>query len=251
MIGATPDDWFVPTSPRPHANLTVFAYPQAGGGCTAFSPQARTMPDWLEMATLSLPGRQARFDEPLCTDLEELTSRLVEYCAKHAGPFMFFGYCAGALLAYSVASGLQAEGLPMPERLVVGSFLPPHRAAATISFADLDSETFWKILVDNNAISPDLAAHADLRDLSEPAIRADMALTAGYKNVSRPPLKIPITLLTGERDEWLASGDAQGWADYTSAVFDVRMLPAGHWFMEEDPVASVAALVEVAEEIRR
>jgi surfactin synthase thioesterase subunit len=85
-------------------------------------------------------------------------------------------------------------------------------------------------------------AYDELRDLSKPVIRADMALVAGYQHVSRPPLKLPITLLIGERDEWLASGDAHGWADYTSEDFDVRVLLAGHWFMEEDPAVRHDAL---------
>lgn len=251
MAQAKPDDWFVSTSPRPHSDLTLFAFPQAGGGCSAFAPLARQMPAWLELATLNLPGRQARIDEPACTDLDSLTPHLVEYCAKHARPFMFFGYCAGALIAYLVARGLQDSGSLTPQHLVIGSYPAPHEAAAATSLADLPSDAFWKALVDNNAVSPDLAARSELRSMSEQAIRADMALAGGYKHAGKTRLDVPITVLVGERDKWLAAAGATAWAGYTSGGFDVGPLPAGHWFVEDDLAASAAALTALAAAARR
>ena len=56
-----PMPWFAPTVPRPAAQLTLVAFPQAGGGVATFTPHARLLPEWIEVRTLNLPGRQARF----------------------------------------------------------------------------------------------------------------------------------------------------------------------------------------------
>ncbi|HXP19435.1 MAG TPA: alpha/beta fold hydrolase [Streptosporangiaceae bacterium] len=239
-------DWFVVTEPRPDAVLTILAFPNSGGGCAAFARHARLMPDWLATATLNLPGRQARFGEPLLTDVDELTSELAQWCSRQGGPFLFFGYCSGALLAYNVARVLHARDATLPSRLIVGSFQPPDRVRMP-PLAGLSSDDLWRVLTEHQAVPATLAQHAELRKLSEPAIRADFALVSGYRHVAAPRLPVPITVLAGQHDRWLRDEDLASWADFTSAGLSVSRLPTGHWFMEEDPAASVAALISQAQ----
>lgn len=221
------------------------AIPQAGGGCSAFARHAKMMPDWLELATLSLPGRQDRLAEPLYTDIDVLTADLAGFLSARTAPFLLFGYCSGAVLAYAVACELADRGGPMPEAMIVGSYRPPHRSERT-PLAELDSPTFWKVLLEYRAVPPVLAAHPELRKLSEAVIRGDMALIDSYQHKDRPALPVPITVLAGEQDEWLTAGDIDGWARYTAKGFDVRRLPAGHWFMEEDEESAASALIAEA-----
>lgn len=245
MTETAADQWFVPTTRRPDASITAAAFPQAGGGCAAFAEHARAMPDWLQLTTLSLPGRQARFSEPLRTDFETLTAELAAYWAQRPGRCLFFGYCSGALLAYRVTCLLRDHGAPMPKRLVVGAHKPPHLAAGE-SLADLDSQTLLEVLVTNQAIPAQLSAYPEMWELNERIVRADLALVAGYRHVRIPPLPIPITVLAGERDHWLTPDDISAWAEYTTQHIEVRWLPTGHWFMQEDPAAATAALVAAA-----
>jgi medium-chain acyl-[acyl-carrier-protein] hydrolase len=239
------DDWFVSNTRRTDTELTLAVFPQAGGGCGTFALQARQTPGWLDFMTLNLPGRQARFGEPLCTDIDALTAELVSYWEKHPRPYLFFGYCTGALVAYRVACGLQERGAAMPERLVVGSFKPPHLASVE-PLSELNSETFWRVLVDNEAVPPMLLAEPELRQLSESVVRADLALAAGYRHADAPPLPIPITVLVGERDSWISASDISAWGQYTTGGLETRVLPAGHWFMEEDSAVAMSALVAEA-----
>ncbi|HUC22361.1 MAG TPA: thioesterase domain-containing protein [Streptosporangiaceae bacterium] len=244
------DEWFVSTVPRPDATVSAVAFPHAGGGCSAFAMHARAMPAWLRVMTVNLPGRQARFGEPLRTDIGELTQELTESWAGHPEPCLFFGYCSGAMLAYCVVRGLQERGAPLPRRLVVGGYPAPHLNLSTVTLADLDSENLWKVLIRNQAIPPHLGAHSELRKLAEPVIRADLALVAGYRHTPAPPLPIPITVLIGSRDVSLRPEAVTGWADYTTQQLQIRRLPTGHWFMEEDPAAATAALVSEAADVR-
>jgi surfactin synthase thioesterase subunit len=222
----------------------MVAFPQAGGGCSVFAQHARAMPDWLELMTLNLPGRQARFGESLLTDIDVLTAELTAYWAQREGPFLFFGYCSGALLAYCVARDLQERMAVMPRALVVGSYKAPHLSTEA-PLAEEDSEALWKVLAKNHAVPPQLSREPDLWALAEPAIRADMALVAGYRHISSPPLQIPIAAIVGSEDDWLSDA-AETWAPYTAQGFSIRRLQAGHWFMEEAPQASVTALVAEA-----
>jgi surfactin synthase thioesterase subunit len=243
------DDWFISNTRHPDAEVTIAALPRAGDGCAAFAEQAKGMPDWLELATLNLPGRQARFKEPLRTEINPLVAELTEYWSGRPTPSILFGYCSGALIAYCVACHMQDCGAPMPRRLVVGSCKPPH-CDSTSMLADLDSDTFWRVLVANHVLPPQIADHSKLRNVIETVIRADLALAGGYVHKIRPPLPIPITVFAGDQDRWISADDAAAWAEYTTQGFELRNLPAGHWFMEEAPVVSTAAIIAEAAAMR-
>lgn len=251
MTGSESAQWFVSTVPRPAAELVVVAFPHAGAGCSAFVRHARAVPEWLEFMTLNLPGRQARFSEPPRTDLDELVDELAGECARLIRPYLFFGYCSGALLAYCVARRLYLLHAPMPKRLLVGSFKAPHLAIADNSLAELDSERLWQTLVENQAVPSGLASNVELKRLSEPALRADFALISGYKHTPGVSLPVPITALAGRGDRWaMEDGGIAAWEAYTSQGFDMRWLPAGHWFMEEDPPGTVSVLEAEAARVR-
>ena len=243
------DEWFISNTRHPGAEVTIAAFPRAGDGCAAFAKQAKDMPYWLELVTLNLPGRQARFGEPLRTDIHALTVELTEYWEGRPPPSVFFGYCSGALIAYCVACRMQDLGAAMPRRLVVGSYKAPH-CASSRSSANLDFNAFWEVLLSNNAIPSQISSNSELRKVSETVIRGDLALAAGYRHKPRPPLPIPITMLIGDKDSWISSDDVAAWREYTTEGFEVRSLPTGHWFMEENPAASIAAIIAEAAGIR-
>ena len=246
MMNAHTGDWFVATSPQPTASMRLLAFTAAGGGVSSFARQARQLPDWLEMRTLSLPGRQARFDEPLCTNLDRLVAELSAACAELAGPYLMFGYCSGALIAYLVVRDLAGRGEMLPRRLIVGSYPPPHLVSTPL-LAGLDSPTLWRVLVEQKAVPSKLADNTELREIAEPILRADLGLISSYRHERATPLPVPITVLTGERDVSLASGAVAGWHGYSTAPLRTVPLAASHWFMEEDPAAGTAALVHEAE----
>lgn len=210
-----------------------------------FTSHARVMPEWLNLETLSLPGRQARFREPLRTNLDTLTEELVESCAKRDVPYVFFGYCTGALLAYCVARGLHAQGAILPRRIIIGSFKAPHLATQQ-PLSQLDSEELWKFMIDHEAIPPQLADRLEFRVIAEPVLRADMALINGYRHSPAPSLPVPISVIIGERDPWITHEDASSWSSYTIQGLNISHLPTGHWFMEEQPMIAAETLAAEA-----
>src|SRR5262245_1974399 len=75
-------------------------------------------------------GREDRLREPAPTEwtdpVDELTNDL-----PVASPFVFFGHCLGALIAFEVTRELQRRNRPMPERLLVVGTAPAVRAHQT------------------------------------------------------------------------------------------------------------------------
>lgn len=249
MTDQAVDDWFVPVGRRPNAEMALLAFPHAGGGCSAFARHSREMPDWLEMRTLNLPGRQARFSEASRTDLGGLVADLVAQCAQYTMPYLMFGYCSGALLAYQAVRGLSDSGSALPRRLIIGSYSAPHLISTT-PIDDLSSEQLWKVLANYHVVPAELASREDLRAVSEPAIRADLSLISQYRHIPLEPLPVPITVLAGEKDEWQLAHDFASWQRYTTHDIRGRTIRAGHWFMSENPLASAEALITEAETAR-
>lgn len=245
MTNANARDWFVAMTDRPPAKSAILAFPHAGGGCAAFVTHACKMPAWLDLLTLDLPGRQASFAEPLRTELEPLVEELADACARRPDPYLLFGYCSGAVLAYCVALKLAERGAPPPSALVIGSYDPPDVDPGG-SFADLDSRELWNLLLDSGAISAEMADYPELWEAMEPALRADLALAASYVAAPGPPLQVPITVLGGEKDAYHSVGSLSGWERYTTRGCQVKILPNGHWFMEEDPDGAAEALITEA-----
>ncbi|SNT58636.1 Surfactin synthase thioesterase subunit [Actinomadura meyerae] len=179
--------------------IRVFAFPNAGAGPNVFTGLARHLPAWLGLWAVALPGREARFNEPPRTELAPLTADLAEALLPHSTrPYVLFGDCSGALLAYLVSHRVRELGGPAPARLVVSGYPPPDQANRTPEeLLALDSAEFWSRLVALGGIPPEIAAADDLREVFEPAFRADYHLLAQYEHRPLPPLDTPIISLSG------------------------------------------------------
>lgn len=193
--------------------IRLFAFPNAGAGPNVFTELARHLPAWIGLWAVALPGREARFGEPARTELESLTADLAEALLPHvAHPYALFGDCSGALLAYLVAHRVRELGGPAPVRLVVSAYPPPDVANRTPrELLALDSAEFWRRLIAQGGIPPEIVAFDDLREVFEPAFRADYRLLAQYEHRPLPPLRTPITSLSARGDP-NADRYAAGWA---------------------------------------
>jgi surfactin synthase thioesterase subunit len=228
--------WFVPLDRRGATSLRLFAFPHAGGGCASFGACARLLPPGVELWALNLPGRQARFREPLRTELGPLVDELAAQIEPYlVGPYALFGYCSGAVNAFLVARRLRARGAPPPVRLVVASHpapdvpMPPGLAA----FTRLPSDEFWEQVQAHGGMQAELLAVEGYRELLEPALRADFGLLAQFRYVPEPPLDVPITVVGG-RDGWPPLDQLEGWLRQTTGEFEL-LLAAHRRLLEDAP----------------
>jgi medium-chain acyl-[acyl-carrier-protein] hydrolase len=228
--------WFVPLERRAAAGLRLYAFPHAGAGPGALGRLAAELDPSIELWALNLPGRQARLAEPPCTDLESLIDALAADLVGTPGPYAFFGYCGGALLAYLLARRTA------PERLFVGSFAAPDLALIPRRLHQLPTDRFWDVVLAQGGVPPALAERTEVRPVFEPGLRADFALYSRYRHRPSKTLDVPITVLYGRDDEELSRGELLGWRRQTSSPPDLCEVPAGHWLIDEAPAAVAAAL---------
>jgi surfactin synthase thioesterase subunit len=235
----TQGGWFVRIEHRPLATSRLYAFPHGGAGPGAFAALAAALPPQIEPWALHLPGRQARRDEPPRTDLAPLVAEIAADLTATTGGYALFGYCGGALLAYLAARQSR------PQHLFVASFAAPDVAIVPRRLHLLPGELFWDAVLEQGGVPPELAAHAELRPVFEPAIRADFALYAEHRRRAFTPLDVPITVLYGRDDADLNLGGLLGWRRHTTAARpQLRGFPAGHWLIDEHPSGVAATLAE-------
>jgi surfactin synthase thioesterase subunit len=248
-MAGTGAPWFVELVADGGRPRRVLGLPHAGAGCTAFAGCAGALGGDIALWGLNLPGRQARFHEPPITDLDELVGTVtaaLRGCADR--PYVLFGYCSGALLAYLVAVEARRTGLPAPKALVVASYPAPDRAEPPRALHRLPAGAFWREIESYGGFSAQLLADPDHREVFEPALRADYQALSTFHYVPVPPLEVPIVALAGRRDPVLAGASLAAWSAHTSAGARWRLLDGDHWLLD---TAGPAVARVLARECRR
>jgi medium-chain acyl-[acyl-carrier-protein] hydrolase len=229
---AVESPWFAPLSPGRQHSWRVLALPQAGAGCAAFVECASAVGTDIAIWGLNLPGRQARFREPSITDLHQLVAATTSAIRPLADrPYVLFGYCSGALLAYLVATAARSAGVPAPKALVVASYPAPQHANPPRNLHTLPPDTFWPQVLSYGGFDAGLVAQSEHREIFEPALRADYQALSTFRYRPEPPLATPIVALAGSRDPFLDKRGLAAWAERTTAGFRCQLLDAEHWLL--------------------
>ncbi|RON47316.1 thioesterase [Pseudomonas frederiksbergensis] len=200
-----------------------------------YSRWRRKLPEWLHLQPVELPGRGARFDEPLQTDLRALAMQLAkELRPTLKAPYALFGHSLGALMACELAHALRALGCPEPVALFAsGTAAPTMRADYDRGFAEpkTDAELIDQLRT-LNGTSEEVLANEELMSLTLPILRADFLLCGRFQPVQRPLLKCPVHVLGGKADK-ATTEQLIGWSKETHGSFSVDMLAGGHFFIHE------------------
>lgn len=226
--------WFTSPRPDPEARLRLFCLPYAGGGASVFRTWWSDLPPGIELCALQLPGREARFREPLVTSLPALIGQLADAIAPWLDrPFAVFGHSMGGLIGFELTRALARRGGPQPRALLVsgrgapGSQLPREPMLHTLSDEDLQQE-----LIDMNGMEPAVLADPDLMSLVLQILRADFALCETHRHVAGPRLGCPIVAFGGVHDRTVPPGQLDGWAAETTAGFRLNLFPGAHFFFK-------------------
>ena len=225
-------DWFVPLGQA--GGRTLLAFPHAGAGCAQLTELAHAVTPTVSVWSANLPGRQARLDEPLMTDLDELVTELADAAIPLVAdrPYDLFGYCAGALTALLVARALRDRGVAPARHLIVVSAEAPDIAWRPHRLADCPSEQLWTLLSEQGGVPSAMALDERMRSVAEPAVRADFAMIAHYRLRPDLPLATSITVCHGHGDG-VARGALLGWRRQTTAPLRLCELPGGHWLLDD------------------
>jgi surfactin synthase thioesterase subunit len=237
--------WTVVTLPRPDARVRLLCFPYAGGGASAYRLWPASLPEWVEVCAVQLPGRENRLFEPARTDVGELLPDLAEAVREMADrPLAFFGHSMGALVAYELARVLRDRGLPGPVHLLVSGHRPPQLPYETELRSHLPHDEMVQVLRELGGLSEELLDNPEFLELALPILRADLELLERYEWTEAPPLACPITAYGGEADEEVWRDALERWRELTAGAFAVRLFPGGHFFLHDERERVLAAVRE-------
>jgi len=211
--------------------MRLFCFPYAGGSEVAFRTWQQNLPETIEVLPIQLPGRGPRMKEPPLTRLAPLAQALTQSLRPEMDmPFAFFGHSMGGLIAFELARQLRREGGPLPVHLFISAKCCP-KDTNDLWAGELPDNELIQILQRFEGTPREVLENEELMQLLLPVIRADMKLCNSYVCDPEPPLPCPITVFGGLQDQRSGRKCLEGWQDYTSGRFILRMFPAGHFFL--------------------
>ncbi|MFN3429733.1 MAG: thioesterase II family protein [Candidatus Sericytochromatia bacterium] len=237
--------WFFPAPPRPTAAVMLFCLPFAGGGATMYRRWAEGLPPAIEVVPIQPPGRENRMNETPHDRLAPLVAELATAIAPRLDrPYAIFGHSLGALVAFELARRLVRDGAPAPAHLFVSAFRSPERESAFAPMHALSDADFVAALRDLGGTPEQVLDHAGLMAIFLPLLRADLAVVETHVHQDGPPLPCPITALTGTTDPRATEAAMAGWRHHTAAGFTQRLVPGGHFFLEDGREAVWGAIAD-------
>jgi medium-chain acyl-[acyl-carrier-protein] hydrolase len=226
--------WIYGARPNPGARRTLFCFSHAGAGALAFRPWATLFPADIQICPVQLPGRENRIREPLFTQFDLLIQALAEALRPYFTlPFAFFGHSMGALVSFGLAQYLRRQGEPLPEHLFVSAYRAPQVPIQEPLLHQLPEADLVRVLLSLNGTRREVLENAELRQLLLPILRADFAICETYKHLFEDPLPCPISAFGGIQDSRVKRVELVAWREQTSNTFTLRMLPGGHFYLEQ------------------
>jgi medium-chain acyl-[acyl-carrier-protein] hydrolase len=148
-------------------------------------------------------------------------------------PFAFFGHSLGAIVAFEVARELRRRGERQPVHLFLSAHGPGFLPSAHGPLHVLPDRDFAAAVSRFGGIPEAFLRNQELLEIILPVLRADFELYETHTYVPEPPLGVPVTAIGGLQDPSFTSDDLSEWQQETAAGFSLRMLPGGHFYLNE------------------
>ncbi len=239
----------------PETKLRLVCCPHAGGMASAFRLWPAGLPAGTEMFGVQYPGRGSRIDEPPVDRIPAMAECVIQALRDlPARRTVVFGHSMGSLVAFEVACQLAAAGQTLPAHLVLSGRGPPHLPAVYPPISHLPDRAFLEQINQRyRAVPAELMAHPDVLALLLPPLRADMAAVEHYLGAPKTVLTCPITAFGGTDDEAAPTNQMAAWRDMTTATFQQRQFPGGHFYLDahRDPVVAAIASILRESDIER
>lgn len=226
--------WLLFPRPQPQATSRLFCFPYAGGAARIFSEWPKNLPSSVEVCTVELPGRGTRLREESFTKLPLLVTAIAEEVLPYLNkPFSFYGHSMGALIGFELARHLRRNHLRGPQNLFVSGCCAPQMPNDNLPDPNVSPSEFVRVLRGLNGTPSRVFEHPELLQLVLPMIKADFEMVFSYSYSTEPPLASSIVAFGGALDEQVSRAALEGWADHTNVRFLTKMLPGGHFFLQE------------------
>jgi len=232
MHSLTKSQWLPARRTNANAGMRLFCFPYAGGNESAYRHWQQKLPESIEVLPVQLPGRGGRMKEPPYSELRPLVhAASAALGAEMEKPFAFFGHSMGGLIAYELARELRQQRGIQPVHLFISAKCSPRHRPEDPAAGRLSDAALIKVLEQYEGTPRELLNEPELMQLVLPIIRADIAVCDSYVYEPGPPLECPITVFGGLEDHVCSRRCLESWQEHTQGPFTVRMLPGGHFFI--------------------
>ena len=221
----------IPTHNRQFTHR-LFCFTYAGGAASIYRDWSSKLPHNIEVHAFQFPGHGNRLSEPLFKRVHPLVESTAQELRPYLeGSFAFFGHSMGAIISYELAQLLRRENKPGPSHLFLSGRPSPHLIKKEPQTYDLPEPEFIDELKRMGGTPHEVLEHPELMSVLKPILRADLEVCQTYEYQPRSPLDCPITVFGGLQDEDVSREQLEGWRDYTTSRFAVRMFPGNHFFL--------------------
>jgi pyochelin biosynthetic protein PchC len=235
------DDWIRRYHPAPNAPTRLVCLPHAGGAASFFFPVSRALSPAVDVLAVQYPGRQDRRQEPLIDDIRTLADLVAAALTPWLDrPIALFGHSVGATLAFEVALRLERDGTAPLVLFASGRRAPSRHRDEQIHLAD--DATLVGELRRLSGTGSQMLSDDELIQMILPAIRSDYKAAETYRYRPGPALRCPLIALTGDADPEVTLDEAGAWREHTSGLFELRVFPGGHFFLN-DHATTLTALI--------
>ena len=221
---------------------TLVLLPHAGGGGHAFHPMEACLAPFFQIKTIELPGRGARFAEPLLYTAEELANDAWQQIKPLTlRPYAFLGHSMGSLLAYLLCHKIRQMGLRPPEHVFLSGKTGPSIPRKAPHDYLLPRPDFRAKLASYGGINQEILENEDAFDFFEPSIRADFQAVETWRYQPRPKLDVPATVLAGKADD-MSQTEVEAWQMEFATKVHFAFFEGGHFFLFDQADACTALL---------
>jgi pyochelin biosynthetic protein PchC len=230
MTKVTP--WLIPLNSCRAPVMRLFCCHHAGGNATQYRGWGEAFEDSIELIGIQLPGRRERLAEPPVSCVQAAAGQIAEEIARHglnSGPIALFGQSLGALVAYELASTLQAQYQIGVRHLIVACAKAPHLMRHVEPVSQLSDLQFIAHLRSYGGTEDEILADTDLMLLLCSTMKADFRMVELYRASPYGSLRSAVTALGGADDKYVSEADLAAWQLATRGHFSHLMLAGGHF----------------------
>ena len=217
------------------SKIRLLCFHYAGGSSVSFYSWKNRILHPAELMAVDLPGRGRSIIEPLLSNIDDVTTTLLQYIKHYTDkPLVFFGHSVGSLICFELAKVMKAEGLQPPVHLILSGCIAPQNLYKRRQICDFDTKEFVEALKLYNGISQEVLNEPSLMEIFLPIIRADISIIEKYKYRGNDPLNCNITTIGSTDDPTVLIEDIKPWISHTSMQYDHHTLKGNHFFIRTD-----------------
>ncbi|MEV7119222.1 thioesterase II family protein [Kitasatospora griseola] len=224
------DLWCRRFHPSPTAARRLVCFPHAGGSASFYFPVSAALHGPVDVLAVQYPGRQDRREEAGIHDLHRVADEVFEALRRWDDlPLTLFGHSMGALVAFEVARRIERAGGRIDHLFLSGRKGPS--ADRPDASHPVDDEGIVAELKAMSGTDARLLEDEELLGMVLPALRGDYRAVGAYRADRDAAVSCPVTALVGDQDHWAPVPEAARWRDRTTAAFDLKVFPGGHFYL--------------------